>query len=156
MMLALRTNSENQDFATLVQQLDIYLAVKDGDEHAFYAQFNKIEAIHHVIVLYENEKAVGCGAIKKYDDHTMEVKRLFVLPAERGKGIASRILTELENWAIELEFTKCILETGKRQTEAIILYQKNNYTQIVNYGQYKDMENSVCFEKYISPIVKRL
>jgi GNAT superfamily N-acetyltransferase len=148
-MSIVRTNSENQDFVMLVRQLDAYLAEKDGEEHAFYAQFNKIEAIRHVILVYEGEQAVGCGAIKQYADDTMEVKRMFVLPTHRGKGIASQILAELEKWAKELGFAKCILETGTRQTEAIALYERNQYQRTANYGQYAGVENSVCFEKML-------
>lgn len=72
---------------------------------------------------------------------------MFVPTERRKKGIASAILNELENWAAELSFTKCILETGKRQPEAIGLYKKNGYKQIPNYGQYASVENSVCFRK---------
>jgi len=79
----------------------------------------------------------------------MEVKRMFVLPNKRGKGIASIILKELEKWAIDLSFKKCLLETGKKQPEAIRLYHKNGYKIIPNFGQYQNVENSVCFEKII-------
>lgn len=142
-----RTDSGNKDFIELVKYLDAYLTGTDGDEHSFYDQFNKIDKIKFVIVAYENEKALGCGAIKEYNLTTMEVKRMFVHPENRGKGIASKILTELENWAKELLFTKCILETGKRQKEAIELYKKNKYQLMPNYGQYIGVENSLCFEK---------
>ena len=77
----------------------------------------------------------------------MEVKRMFVDLAFRGNGIASIILNELEKWAKELGYSGCILETGKKQPEAIKLYKKNGYAIIPNYGQYKQVENSVCFEK---------
>jgi len=72
---------------------------------------------------------------------------MFVAPNERGKGIASTILRELEKWAAEQHFTGCILETGLRQPEAIALYSKNGYRPISNYGQYKGVSNSVCFLK---------
>jgi GNAT superfamily N-acetyltransferase len=75
---------------------------------------------------------------------------MYTLPGKRGRGIASRILNELEKWAAELSYNKCILETGNRQPEAIMLYQKNGYNRIPNYGQYQGIENSVCFEKEIS------
>ena len=75
---------------------------------------------------------------------------MYTLPESRGKGIATRILTELEIWASELSFKKCVLETGKRQPEAIVLYKKNSYKQIKNYGQYVGIENSLCFEKELS------
>lgn len=147
-MKLLRTNSENQDFIQLVKMLDEYLAYIDGDDHAFYDQFNKIDSLQHCIVLFEEENPVGCGAIKGYDEETAEIKRMFVIPEFRGKGYASAILNELEQWAKELQFKKVILETGTGQKEAIKLYTKT-YQQIENYGQYKDVETSVCFSKQL-------
>ncbi len=147
-MTFLRTDSENTDFLALVKQLDAYLSEKDGDEHSFYAQFNKVDSIKHVIVAYDGDLSVGCGAIKAFSQDVMEVKRMYVLPTQRGKGVASQILQHLEAWARELGYSKCILETGTRQEEAIILYQKNGYKRmILNYGQYEGVENSLCFEK---------
>lgn len=142
-----RTNSENPDFRELVVMLDKDLAIRDGDEHAFFAQYNKIASINHVVVAYENDVALACGAIKEYNSDTMEVKRMFVLPEHRGKGIGSIILKELEDWTKELQYKKCILETGIKQPEAIQLYKKNKYSVIKNYGQYAEVESSVCFEK---------
>lgn len=150
----LRTDSGNDDFQQLVRQLDSDLGIRDGKDHSFYAQFNKIDMIRHVVVAYDQGKPVGCGAIKQYDDNTMEVKRMFVPVENRGQGIASIILKELESWSKELKYQKCILETGKRQPEAISLYQKNNYIIIPNFGQYKGVENSVCFEKVLKDEIK--
>lgn len=150
MILLIRTTSDNEDFQKLVKQLDSDLKIRDGDEHDFYHQFNKIDRIKHVVVAYEHGDPVGCGAIKQYEEGTMEVKRMFVPAQHRGKGIATQILTELESWANELSFRKCVLETGKKQPEAIALYLKNGYKVIPNYGQYEHVENSVCFEKIIS------
>lgn len=144
-----RTNSDNPDFIELVRHLDADLAKRDGEEHSFYAQFNKIDKIKYVIVAYDDDKPVGCGAIKEYEPGVMEVKRMFTFPSHRGKGIASRVLTELETWAAELNYLTCVLETGKKQPEAIALYKKNGYHLIPNYGQYAGVENSVCFEKKI-------
>ena len=58
--IVIRTNSENKDFVNLVKQLDAYLKITDGDEHDFYNQFNNIDVLQHVVVLYENDVAVGC------------------------------------------------------------------------------------------------
>ncbi|MDX1943108.1 MAG: GNAT family N-acetyltransferase [Saprospiraceae bacterium] len=149
MLQLLRTNSEHSDFISLVKLLDADLKEKDGEDHSFYAQFNKIDLIRHAILAYWEGIPVGCGAIKAFDADTMEVKRMYVEPAFRGKQIATKILVALENWAKELAYTRCVLETGKRQPEAIALYTKNNYVRIPNYGQYKNVENSVCFEKMI-------
>ena len=150
MLQLIRTNSENSDFIILVKQLDADLAEKDGDEHAFYDQFNKIDTIKHVVVAYENDQPVACGAIKEFTAGIMEVKRMFTLPEKRGKSIATKILNELERWAKELAYEKCILETGKRQPEAIALYRKNGYQSMPNYGQYAAVENSLCFEKKLA------
>ena len=149
MIRLIRTDSDSDDFIELVKLLDAELAILDGDEHAFYAQLNKTDKIKHVIVAYENDKPISCGAIREYSPAIMEVKRMYTIPESRGKGIATKILNELEKWASELSYQKCILETGKRQPDAIWLYQKNGYRVILNYGKYVEMENSVCFEKEI-------
>jgi len=78
-----------------------------------------------------------------------EIKRMFVRPERRGRGIARSILSELETWAGELGFLECILETGLKQPEAIELYRKSGYETIPNYGQYEGVENSVCMRKSI-------
>jgi GNAT superfamily N-acetyltransferase len=150
MITLLRSDSENNDFRELVKLLDADLAIRDGEEHSFYSQFNKIDKIKHVVIAYEDKIPVGCGAIKEYTYDTMEVKRMFVSPQNRKKGIASKILTGLENWALELSYSKCILETGKKQPEAIELYKKSGYNIIPNYGQYTGVVNSICFEKTLT------
>jgi len=149
MIQIVRTSSENKDFIDLVNLLDADLAERDGEDHAFYHQFNKIDVIKHAVVLYENQKPVACGAIKEFNSTAMEVKRMYTCQESRGKGIATKILSELEKWAEELSYGKCVLETGKRQPEAIQLYTKSGYNIIPNYGQYKGIANSICFEKIL-------
>ena len=144
-----RTLSDNVDFQNLVSLLDEDLKIRDGDEHAFYAQFNKIENIRNIIVFYVDNKPIGCGAFKEYDQKKVEIKRMFVRPEYRGLGIGLNILKELELWASELNYSECILETGKNQPEAIRLYQKAGYAIIKNYGQYENIENSICMTKAI-------
>lgn len=150
MIKIIRTSSENKDFIDLVKALDADLAERDGDDHAFYHQFNKIDVIKHVVVLYENEKPIGCGAIKEFDATAMEVKRMYTSPESRGKGVATKILSELEKWTKELSYDRCVLETGKRQPEAIQLYTKSGYKIVSNYGPYKGVSNSICFEKRLN------
>lgn len=150
MIRLVRTNSENPDFIKLVSDLDADLATRDGEDHAFYAQFNSIENLNQAVIAFDDDQAVGCGAIKAFENNVAEVKRMFTKPTCRGKGIATKILIELENWASELGFHSTILETGKRQPEAINLYLKNGYDIIDNYGQYKGVDNSVCFEKKLA------
>jgi GNAT superfamily N-acetyltransferase len=149
-----RTNSNDQDFLGLVQLLDADLALRDGEDHAFYNQYNGVDGIRYAVVLYEGEKAIACGAIKKLFKDAMEVKRMYVIPSKRGSGIATVVLKELEKWATELKMNRLILETGKRQPEAIRLYQKNGYLRIENFGPYVGVENSVCFEKKLNSTVQ--
>ncbi len=149
MLTLIKTDSQNEDFRQLVSLLDIELTEIDGEEHDFYHQFNGIDNIRHAVVAYLDGVAVGCGAIKKYDDQTTEIKRMFVRPEHRGQQIASEIVQKLEEWSAELGFLYCVLETGKRQQDAIALYQKNKYEVIPNYGQYVGVENSVCMRKKI-------
>jgi putative acetyltransferase len=144
-----RTTSDNPDFRRLVQLLDQDLLVRDGAEQGFYGQFNKLDNIKHAVVAYEGTKPVACGAIKEFSPELLEVKRMFVHPTHRGQGIAQAVLTELEHWAKEMHYTGCVLETGKRQPEAIGLYQKCGYAPIPNYGQYIGVENSVCMQKQL-------
>jgi len=143
----LRTTSQNPHFKILVKELDKFLAVTDGNEHSFYNQFNSIDNLKHVVLIQHNDLFVGCGAFKEYDATSVEIKRMFTQSSARGKGVGTLILRELETWAAEVGYKKSVLETGTRQTAAIALYHKNSYTIIPNYGQYKEMENSVCFEK---------
>jgi putative acetyltransferase len=142
-----RTNAENKDFQELVALLDEDLRIRDGKDHAFYDQFNKIDNIKNAIIALDENIPIGCGAIKEYAADSMEVKRMYVLINRRGEGVATSILKELEKWALELGKSKCLLETGKNQPEAIRLYKKNGYHIMANYGQYINIDNSVCFEK---------
>jgi putative acetyltransferase len=147
-----RTDASNEYFRELVAELDAELSVRNGESNAFYMQFNTLDAIRHAVVLYKNNIPVACGAVKQYDEQAMEVKRMFVLPAHRGRGLAQQVLQELERWTAELNYSACILETGLMQPEAIALYKKCNYSVIPNYGQYVGDEKSVCFRKQLSPV----
>ena len=148
-MKLIRANSKNEDFINLVKLLDADLKIRDGEDHDFYDQFNKIDALQHVIVAYKNETPMGCGAFKIHPNNTVEIKRMYVAPIGRRMGVASKILSELEKWAKETGFTKSILETGKQQPEAIELYKKCGYTITANFGFYENVENSVCFQKLL-------
>jgi GNAT superfamily N-acetyltransferase len=142
-----RTTSDTPDFKSLVLLLDKELAIRDGDDHAFYSQYNKIVNIKNVVIAYDNGKPVGCGAFKPFEANAVEIKRMYVNEDSRGKRIARRILSELELWAVEIGYDSFVLETGLKQPEAISLYKNMGYEIIPNYGQYQGVENSVCFQK---------
>ncbi len=146
----IRTDSGNKDYQELVSLLDADLKIRDGADHAFFAQYNKSTEIRNVVLCYDaGTIAAGCGAFKFFEDGIVEIKRMYVRESFRKKGIASLILKELESWAKELLFSHCILETGKKQPEAIALYKKSGYQVIPNYGQYAQIQNSVCMKKDI-------
>lgn len=144
-----RTTSEHPGFVALVRHLDAYLAKIDGDEHAFYAQYNKIAALQNVVVAMDGDTPIGCGAFKLFDENSVEIKRMYVLPEWRGKGMAPQILAELERWAAELGHSRCVLETGLRMPDAVAFYTKSGYARIENFGQYAGVENSACFAKTV-------
>jgi GNAT superfamily N-acetyltransferase len=148
-MTITRTSSDDPDFQQLSQELEDDLKIRDGDQHLFYSELNKIDWIQQVLVVYKNSIPIACGAIRAYNNDTMEIKRMFVQPAHRGQQIATAILAELEKWTEELNCKHCVLETGKNQPEAITFYKKNQYQLIPNFGKYADSENSICFEKKI-------
>lgn len=150
MINLIRTNSSNTDFISLVKALDAYLKITDGDEHAFYNQYNSISQLNNVVIAYQNNEAVACGAFKPFETNSVEIKRMYTNPKFRQQGIAKQILNALETWAKELNYQYCILETGKRQKEAVAFYKANGYQKIPNYGQYTKMDNSLCFKKEIS------
>lgn len=146
-MKLVQTNQGSKDFQQLVALLDAELAIRDGDDHAFYHQFNGIESLDHVIIAYDKGHPVGCGAFKARNNQQVEIKRMFVLTAARKKGYASAILTTLETWAAKEGYSEAILETGKAQIEALSFYPKQGYTVIPNFAPYVGVENSVCFSK---------
>ncbi len=148
MQTLIRTISDHQDFKKLTALFDEYLIDIDGDEKDFFAQYNQIY-LDHVVICYDNNIAVGCGAFKVYEQGIAEIKRMFVHPEHRSKGVANKVLKELESWAKELNFATCILETSIKLENAISLYKKSGYTITERYGQYKNVESSLCMKKMI-------
>lgn len=144
-----RTNSSSTDFISLTHELDKELRHRYNEQQDFFDVFNKIDNIDTVVIAFDNETAVGCGCFKPFDHQSVELKRMYVLPASRSKGIAGKILDELETWAKESGYNSVLLETGKLQPEAIHLYQKRGYSIIENFGQYIGVEMSVCMRKAI-------
>lgn len=150
MIKVIRTNSNNKDFVHLVQSLNDFLKITDGEEHDFYHQFNGLDSLKHIVIVYLNNIPASCGAFKTYDENSVEIKRMYTDPDFRGQGMASKVIQELEKWAKEEAYTSCILETGKRQTAAVSFYKKMSYTVVPNYGPYKNISNSLCFKKELS------
>jgi len=145
----IRTTSSHSDFRMLINALDEDLYRRNGEGQLVYRQYNQVDHIRHVVLVYVDNKPVGCGCFKKFDSETVEMKRMFVLPDMRGKQLAAKLLQELEKWAVEEGSTSAVLETGLRQVEAIRLYTLAGYVLTENYGQYIGMEDSICYWKVL-------
>ena len=142
-----RTNSDDPSFHQLVQLLDKELWAQYEEEMKNYAPHNKIEDNKNVVIAYLNDSAVGCGCFKKFDEMSVEIKRMFVEKSFRGKRIGEAVLKELEHWAKESSYSFTVLETGTKQVEAIRLYERCGYLRTENYGPYVDLQYSVCMRK---------
>ena len=100
------------------------------------------------VIVYDDEgEPVASGAIRRRDDETAEIKRMYVRPAARGRGLSRLVLLELEATAMRLGYRALVLETGSRQPRAIALYESAGYTTIPNFGFYKESPLSVCYRK---------
>lgn len=143
------TDGRDRNFIELCHELDDFLnEIVGGEENrAEYLQYNKLDDIHDVVVAYENDVPVGSASFKKYDDECAEVKRVFVKQEYRGRGISNILMKMLEERAREKGFKYFILESGEPLVSAMALYRKSGYKVIPNYGQYVDMEESVCMKK---------
>jgi GNAT superfamily N-acetyltransferase len=150
-MRVLHTNGCNKDFIKLCKMLDVYLNGIVGGEkqREQYLQYNTLDDIHDVVLVYENNVIIGCGSFKYYDDITAEIKRVYIIDDYRGKGISKIIMGTLEKKAKHKGYTKIILESGAPLKEAMGLYKKLGYVIIDNYGSYKCMKDSICMQKNI-------
>lgn len=143
------TDGCNSDFIKLCYELDCFLnEIVGGEENrAEYIPYNKLDDIHDVIVVYNADEPIGCAAFKKYDDTRAEVKRVFIKQEYRGRGISHGLMEQLEKSAKKKGYKYFILESGEPLVAAMALYRKIGYVVIPNYGQYKDMPDSICMMK---------
>lgn len=148
-MKIVRIDSNDKEFIRLVSALDQMLAVINGEDHSFYNQFNTLTEIKNVILVYEGDTAIACGAFKKFDDTSCEIKRMFTEPSHRGRGYAGIVVDELEKWARESGYRSVVLETSVKLESAVRLYRKKGYADTEKYGQYKDAIDSMCFRKVL-------
>lgn len=146
----IRTTSDNPDFQNLTNELDTELCRIYNTKKEDYEEYNRITGLSTVVSVYDNDQAIACGCFKQFDAERIELKRMFVTPGFRGKGIASLMVAELENWGRELGYKTIILETGKGQPEAIALYRKLGYNDIPRFGEFPEESRSVCLGKILS------
>jgi len=99
------------------------------------------------LVGYLDGVAVSCGGWRAHADGSVELKRMYVVPAARGRGLARAMLAELELSAKRAGHHRLILETGSKQPEALALYRSSGYTDVPRFGHYADWPLSVHLGK---------
>jgi GNAT superfamily N-acetyltransferase len=142
-----RTSGSDPDFLLLITKSDAFYRDQFGDGMDYFEPFNKVDPNTNALVLYDDNIPIACGAFRQFDHETVEIKRMYVLPDKRKKGVATKVLLELEQWAKENGYTASTLETSISLKDAISLYQKQGYTPIENWGQYIGIETSICLRK---------
>lgn len=144
-----RTDGRNQDFIENCRLLDMDLDRRVGKkiERDKYKKYNRLDEITEAIVVYEDKRVIGGGAIRRYDNENAELKRVFVHPEYQGRGIGSRLVSLLIEWAVELGYRRMIFETGELLAESCAVYRKLGFQVIPNYGPYADMPESLCMAK---------
>lgn len=143
-----RTTGSDARLGPLIGELDADLRSRYGEIQAQYVPFNHVkDETPFVVALDEPGTPIACGSFRPYDASAIEIKRMFVAPAARRRGVAAAVLSELEAWAREQGFTTVLLETGHRQTEAIALYERCGYAHTPLFPPYVGMPASVCMRK---------
>ncbi len=143
------TDGSDPDFAALCAELDAHLNELAGGEEnrAAYIPLNRSDDVRTVVLAYEGEQPAGGGGLRRLDAGCAEVKRLFVRPACRGRGIAAQVMALLEREARAQGCRRLVLETGETLAAAMALYRKLGYRVIPNYGPYRGMDDSICMQK---------
>lgn len=135
------------DYAVLAKKLDDYYFSLVGDVHLRYAEANRPENMACRVIAYDGNRPIGCGCWKAVDEETAEVKRIYVEPEFRRRGVASTIIELLENHIIASGYTKALLETARTTNDSKSLYLSLGYKEIPYYGSPAGAENCRCFLK---------
>lgn len=143
-----RTHYDDPAFKSLIRELDADLRARYQTEQDKFDPLNKMDESVKVVLAYNGSSPIACGALRPLEEeNTIELKRMYVQPPFRGRGISSRVLNELEQWAAEAGYHVIWLETGNKQPEAIGLYTGKGYHPIPAYGVYRHIDTSICMEK---------
>lgn len=150
-VLLKQTENENMDFLMLCAELDDFLnhAIGGEEKREKYKKFNHTDTMDYVVIAYNNGEPAGCGALRKYSEREVEVKRVFVRESYRGQHIGSMILEALLSQAERMSFQRMILETGVFLSASVRLYQQYGFEAVDNYGPYQNMPESLCMGRDI-------
>lgn len=141
------TDEKDERFLNLVEELDYGYYQRIGDELEKYKQYNEFKDPHIVMLMMDGDEAIACASYRAFDEKIVEFKRVYVKREYRKRGIAYRLIKELEKDAIENDFLYSYIVTGKNNHAAIGLYEKLDYIQIEKFGQFRDDETVVCMKK---------
>jgi GNAT superfamily N-acetyltransferase len=143
---------DSADARRLITALDEHLASRYVPEQRFGPNLKPEQiaaGLGTFVIARTDGRAVGCGALRRLDEDSAEVKRMYVEPDMRGNGVAKRVLDQLEKVGRDLGVHRLVLETGIYQAEAIALYRRAGFQPIRCWGEYAESVTSVCFEKRI-------
>ena len=118
-----------------------------SDDHEPGAAPSAADIDVFLVAVTPSGRAIGCGALRRLDAHSAEVKRMYVEPASRGSGVAAALLRSLEERALARGWTTLRLETGPAQPDAIRFYEREGYRPIPLYGVYVGSDLSLCYER---------
>ena len=138
---------EHPDGARLRAEQEAEVVVRYGAPDAEPGPPPTAESMTVFVVAYDADEPVACGGLRALDDGHGEVKRMYVAPAARGRGISKLVLRDLERRARDLGWGRLRLETGVLQPEAMGLYRSEGYTAIAPFGYYVGNPQSRCYEK---------
>jgi len=144
-------NAVTPDFVRLTEDLDQELFVKLGEAQKAYHGFNRLAGINDVVLAYQGTEAVGCASFKDHDGTAAEVKRVFVRPEYRGRGISKELMARIEQRVLARGFQTILVETSRSFAAAVGLYRALGYQVIDNYPPYDAMAESICFWKALAP-----
>jgi putative acetyltransferase len=145
-----RSDLRDADALTLIAELDAELSGRypEPDANHFRLDADEVAPGRGALLLARLDgELVGCGSVRLLDPGTAEIKRMFIRPGARGRGVGRALLTALEGEARALAARRLVLETGDRQPEALALYQRDGFVRIPPFGEYVDSPLSVCMEK---------
>lgn len=136
------------EIEALIQALDVYQTpLYPAESHHGIGMDALIKNnVLFAVARNDEREVVACGAVLM-KGLTGELKRMYTLPAQRGKGIARALLSFLEEAAISRGCTEFVLETGNRQPEAVALYHRCGYRVCGPFGNYTEDPNSIFMRK---------
>ena len=143
------TDGHDPDYQSFwLKTEEYYNQLAGGAENrTAFVQYNISESITDVLIAYDGNTAIGCAGLKPYSGSDAEVKRVWVEPSFRRNHISLEMMGLLEKKALEIGFSRLILQTRETMTGAVRLYGKLGYRRIQNYPPYDSLEGAVCFAK---------